>query len=63
MHISRSTKENRLFLRRIFSAELRINLDEGGHKEGDGAERHDDDEERTIAHCILQEATEHAGYL
>ena len=63
MLISRSAKENALFLCRIFLTKLRIDVDESCHKEGDRAERHHNDKECGITHSILQKTAEHARHL
>lgn len=63
MYYFLSTKEIVLILRRIFPSELRINLNEGRHEEGDRAERHHNNKECAVADCILEKAAEHAWHL
>ena len=58
-----SAKEIALFLCSFFLTELRINVDKGGYKEGDRAERHHNNKECGVAHSVLQEAAEHARHL
>ena len=45
----------------FFLSEVGVDLEEGGDYEGDGAARHDDDEEQAITHHVLEIAREHAG--
>ncbi len=50
-----------LFFGLLLLSELRINLDEGRNDEGDGTKRHDEDEERAVAHEVLEVARHHSG--
>ena len=38
----------------FFFSEVGVDLEEGGDYEGDGAARHDDDEEQAITHHVLE---------